>query len=145
MGLIETAKKEKLPKGFSYPLGAEAISAALAGIPQFGNALLWFRWRDEFWVSRWRKRLQAPRPITPAHHRSSDYFGRWDANFTRVLPIYTVLPGDILHAELPSVHSRLESAGVGARSCHISVTLSLREAEKAANPRAQRGDLKKQK
>jgi hypothetical protein len=46
MLLIPTAVEEKLPKGSSYPLGAEAI----------GSAKPWFGWRDGFWVSRWRKR-----------------------------------------------------------------------------------------
>ena len=64
MKLIQTTRKEKLPEGFSYPLGPEAISAALAGIPQFDNAEIWFHWRDEYWVSRWRKRVDARGVIT---------------------------------------------------------------------------------
>src|SRR5882724_6416542 len=78
MELIKTAKKEKLPKGFSYPLGAEALCAALDGIQQFDKALLWFSWRDEFWVSRWRKRLQALGPILLLKISYSEYFGGWN-------------------------------------------------------------------
>jgi hypothetical protein len=59
MILIPTAKKQRLPKGFSYPLGAEAISAAFAGVPQLENASLWFSWRDEYWASEWRRRIDA--------------------------------------------------------------------------------------
>jgi hypothetical protein len=33
--LIPTTYKSKIPQGFSYPLGAEIISEALAGVPQY--------------------------------------------------------------------------------------------------------------
>lgn len=33
--LIRTASKSKIPQGFSYPLGAEIISEALADVPQY--------------------------------------------------------------------------------------------------------------
>lgn len=57
--LIQTASKEKLPKGFSYPLRAEALSAALEGAVQFDNAQFWFSWRDEYWASKWREKIDA--------------------------------------------------------------------------------------
>ncbi|WP_019503150.1 hypothetical protein [Pseudanabaena sp. PCC 6802] len=48
MELIRTGVRDKLAKGLSYPVGAEIISSALAGVPQF----------DELWISfdkaRWR-------------------------------------------------------------------------------------------
>ena len=56
--MIPTLNKERLPKGFSYPLGAKTVSEVIGGIPQAENISLCFRWRDEFWVSKWRKRVE---------------------------------------------------------------------------------------
>ena len=126
MSLIETAAKEKLPKGFSYPLGAETISAALEGVPQLGNMRIWFTWRDEFWVSRWRKRLQARGPIELLRVAYSDYFSRWEVSAYSVPSEYTIAAWRQLQAELPMVRARL----LGRRPPRsISVTLNLREAE----------------
>ena len=40
--LIQTAVKEKLQRGLSYPLGAQQISVNLAGIPQYSEIRLCF-------------------------------------------------------------------------------------------------------
>lgn len=40
--VIPTSARFQLPKGFSYPLGAERISAALEGVPQFGKLTVCF-------------------------------------------------------------------------------------------------------
>ena len=40
--VIPTALKAKLPKVHSFPIGAQAISNALEGVPQFDNLQLWF-------------------------------------------------------------------------------------------------------
>ena len=58
MRLIPTTRKERLLKGFSYPLGAEAISAA-GRRSTADNATFWFSWRDEYWASRWQDKLNA--------------------------------------------------------------------------------------
>lgn len=42
MELIQTGWRDKLPKGLSYPVGAELISAALAGVPQFDDLSIYF-------------------------------------------------------------------------------------------------------
>ena len=126
MSLIKTASKEKLPKGFSYPLGAAAISAALEGIPQLDNILMWFSWRDEFWVSRWRKRLQAKGPLTLMRVAYSDYFGRWDVHVYSVPSNYTIFARETLRTELPSARARLSAP---RPPTSISITLTLREAE----------------
>lgn len=131
--MIKTSRKEKLPKGFSYPLGAEAISAALDGIPQFDNTELWFSWRDEFWVSRWRKRLEEHGPIVLLRVAYSEYFRHWDVRVYSVPSEHTVFAREQLHAELPRVRSALSARESVAKTRKISITLNLREAEKAAN------------
>jgi hypothetical protein len=59
MDLIPTKRKEALPKGFSYPSGAEMISKALHGVPQYDQLKLTFCWRDTFWSSKYQARLKA--------------------------------------------------------------------------------------
>jgi len=41
--VIPTRSKAKLPAHLSYPLGAEAVSRALAGVPQFDQLTISFR------------------------------------------------------------------------------------------------------
>jgi len=59
MELIRTVRKETLPKGFSYPANAQMISEALQGTVQSATASITFTWRDEFWASKYRARVQA--------------------------------------------------------------------------------------
>jgi hypothetical protein len=42
VAMIPTRFKYKLPRGFSYPIGAEALSDALAGTPNFELLSVWF-------------------------------------------------------------------------------------------------------
>ena len=64
MTLIPTAFKEKPPKGFTYPVGAEGISNALLGVPQFGLLTLSFSWKDTFWASEHKVRVGSAGAIT---------------------------------------------------------------------------------
>lgn len=59
MEIIATTRKEKLPKGYSYPIGAEALSRALTGVPQYAMLSLTFNWRDTFWASDYQANLKA--------------------------------------------------------------------------------------
>ncbi|HEY7955652.1 MAG TPA: hypothetical protein VII38_10175 [Polyangia bacterium] len=45
MALIPTTFRRRLPKGLSYPIGAEAISAALAPVPHYAALRLCFEKR----------------------------------------------------------------------------------------------------
>ena len=57
--LIPTLKKEVLPRGFSYPAGAEQISRCLEGVPQYDLLRIAFWWRDQFWASAYAEKLKA--------------------------------------------------------------------------------------
>jgi hypothetical protein len=59
MELIPTLSKAKLPKGYSYPVGAEALSAALRGVPQYPDISILFSWRDTYWASKYQTKLKA--------------------------------------------------------------------------------------
>ena len=129
MKLIPTTRKEKLPEGFAYPLGAGAISAALEGIPQFDNAEIWFHWRDEYWVSRWRKRLDAHGVITLLRVSYAEYSGHWHVDVYSVPAAYSATAREHLLAELPQIHAQLSTAGMAAKGVRPSVTLSLSEVD----------------
>jgi hypothetical protein len=130
--MVPTARKEKLPKGFSYPLGAQAICEALEGIPQFGNAKFWFEWRDAYWASKWRKRLEARGSITLFDVAYADYLGYWAFRIYSVPSEYSVFARDHLRAELVQVRLQLLKAGIKSRRYRAAVKLSLSKAEKTA-------------
>jgi hypothetical protein len=132
MLLIPTARKEKLPSGFSYPLGAQVICDALDGIPQATNAKFWFGWRDEFWVSKWRERLAARGTITLLEVTYKEYFGYWSFHVYSVPSEDSVFARDHLLRELHRVRSELIAAGNKSRNYHATVKLNLSEAKRPA-------------
>ncbi len=58
MDLIPTQHKDKLPQGFSYPIGAKELSEALADAPQHALMALSFHDRDTFWASEFKDRIK---------------------------------------------------------------------------------------
>lgn len=79
--LIRTGIRHKLPRGLSHPIGAEAISRALAGCPRY----------DELWIAFGAK----PLPIFQAPAECADfrlafsvgchnYFDSWDLSVPAV-------------------------------------------------------------
>src|SRR5947208_14716461 len=107
MRFIRTYRKEKLPRGYSYPLGAEAISTALEGVPQFDSIDLWFRWRDEFWASRWRRRVLNHGVVSLLDMSWYEYFGRWHLTVYSVPSEYAQPAREHLERELPRVYQQL--------------------------------------
>lgn len=73
--MIPTRKRAKLPQGFSYPLGAELISAALQKHPQLEDMSLRFAWRDTFWGSEYQLRLKSQGKIRVLEVR---YWHEWE-------------------------------------------------------------------
>lgn len=130
--LIKTARKEKLPKGFSYPIGAQAISEALQGIPQFDEIELWFSWRDEFWVSRWQKRLHARGTLSLLQASYSSHFGRWYVYLYSVPSDCVVSAREHLMAELPQIRAQLSAAASSPNGFIAKVTFDLSKKDAAA-------------
>ncbi|MCB1728783.1 MAG: hypothetical protein KDI22_15300, partial [Gammaproteobacteria bacterium] len=56
--VIPTRRREQLPEDFSYTLWPSKVTELLSDTPQRADAELVFHWRDEFWESHWRKRIQ---------------------------------------------------------------------------------------
>lgn len=77
MKIIATKSKEKLPKGFSYPIGAERLSEELATAPQLKDFVLWFRWRAQYRASTYRNILDRKGKITIIEVRYKSMFDEW--------------------------------------------------------------------
>ncbi|MHB1556572.1 MAG: hypothetical protein ACYC61_03710, partial [Isosphaeraceae bacterium] len=60
--MIPTRVKSKLPRGLSYPIGAEALSEALAGSPHVEAISLWFSDHPGWRGSESRRVLAAREP-----------------------------------------------------------------------------------
>lgn len=69
--LIPTRYKEKLPKDWSYPLGAEIITKRLNGIELSDPFDIWFQWRAEFWYSKFQENVKGLGDIVILECRSS--------------------------------------------------------------------------
>jgi len=77
MKIIATKSKEKLPKGFSYPIGAERLSEELATAPHLQDFVLWFRWRAVYRASKYRNILENKGKITIIEVRYKSMFDEW--------------------------------------------------------------------
>ncbi len=130
MSLIPTAAKDKLPKGFTYPLGAEAISTALEGIPALEDSRMWFSWRDEYWASAWRQKIASLGEVTLLKIEQA-HFGDGREIHVYALPSqYSEAARARVLSEFPRVRQALISGGGSPR---VSVTMNL--AESAQNTR----------
>lgn len=49
--MIKTSHKDKLPQGMSYPVGAEILSNALVGVPQYEDLKISF-WFENSWLKK---------------------------------------------------------------------------------------------
>jgi hypothetical protein len=108
MDLIPTRSKEKLPAGFSYPVGAEAISEALRGAPQFEEFVLQFAWRDNFWASQYQEKLAALGRISIV---VVWYFQGWSIQVNSVPRAHAhVAKVLVLEQALPALVQALQSA-----------------------------------
>jgi hypothetical protein len=137
MSLIRTARKDSLPKDFSYPLGAEAISEAFRGIPQFGHGKIVFKCRDEFSASLWRRRIQSRDLVTLLEIRNWDRWDDWSVCVYAVPAKHETLARERLGPELARVREELSAAANSAKSFRTSVTLDLAAGEKeSAKPAA---------
>jgi hypothetical protein len=127
--MIPTRHKAKLPKTLSYPLGAQAISEALADAPHAGDFALWFSDTPVWPASEFQRRLREGLPyrVLTAEYmpaRSPGYGGAhsladrgwFDASWS--LGVYPV-PRELRHGVglllreqgLPAVAEWLRSSG----------------------------------
>jgi len=98
--VIPTRNRERLPDDFSYTLWPSKVTEYLEGTPQRDDAELVFHWRDEFWESHWRKRIEQRGTITlvSAEYTPhwSPYFPKWKINVYSVPKEYLTAAQEIL-------------------------------------------------
>ncbi len=63
MEIITTYHKEKIPKGFSYPIGAKKISESIQSSIAADDSEISFWVKDEFWSSSFNERIKNEEPI----------------------------------------------------------------------------------
>ena len=128
---MPTARKQKLPKGFSYPLGAAEISEVFDAVPHLRNASIWFDWRDEYWASSWRKKIETLGSVKLLEVGASPLSGEPVLHVYSVPSEYSLAAREHLLAELPRVRRKLLDRRHTANA-RMAVTLNLSEA--GANP-----------
>jgi hypothetical protein len=117
MQLITTIRKEKLPKGYSYPLGAEALSRALTGVPQYSMLSITFNWRDTFWASDYQANLKALGRIKIVE------LNPWGLDwriFVNAIPVDQSheARAQLISVGLETLKSQLNDAGADTKDCH---------------------------
>ena len=148
--MIPTRYKSKLPRTLSYPIGAEAISAALAGAPHAEEFVLGFSDRVVWPVSEFQRLLRERLPyrVFVAQYRPETkpgysapqslieggwYDCKWELHVYPVLREWRHLVNRLLREQgLPAVVEWLRSsqhAGWGSR--HHRIELNFRPAEEA--------------
>ena len=132
--MIKTSYKEKLPQGMSYPVGAEIVSNALAGVPQYEELQISFWFRDEYWASSYTRKIKGKGEITVlevSHSSFSRYaFDKWQIHINSVPSTYKKQVSEQLVAQvLPELHQRLIKAGNDAEYFNFQARVSLATGE----------------
>jgi hypothetical protein len=81
-----THHKDDLPKGWSYPVGAELLSSALTGVPGALDQPFWFSARSDFRT----KRFQATRAANEPYEILQASYGRGQIFGDRRIPLWEV-------------------------------------------------------
>jgi hypothetical protein len=131
--VIPTRVKEKLPDDFAYTLWPSKVTELLADTPQRDDAELVFHWRDEFWESRWRKRIlqRGIIKLVSAQYTPhwSPYFPKWKINIYSVPNEYLTAAQEILFdGGMQRLADRLVTLGLTPdRAVNEAVTMNLAE------------------
>ncbi len=132
MPRMPTASKDRLPEGFTYPWGAQAIAKALEGVHGLEDARLWFSWRDQFWASEWRRKIAELGDITLLEVGPS-YLGEELAVRAYAVPSeYSGAARERLISESPRLRLALAAGDGPRRTPRFSIKLTLATAVRNA-------------
>jgi hypothetical protein len=144
MELIPTRLKEKLPVGFSYPVGAETLSVSLRDAPCFDQLELWFSWKDHYWASDYREKLQSQGSIVVIDVNHYRGFSIWLHSVPRS---HANLARELIRAQaLPSLAQALRSSSAEAEGIRWSASFDLASSALSINavePSASRGQVRR--
>ncbi|MDO9214537.1 MAG: hypothetical protein Q7U23_11975 [Methylococcales bacterium] len=125
--MIKTTDKEKLPKGCSYPIGAEIISAGLSEVPQYEDLQIIFRMKDESHISLYNRKIKEAGDIIVLDVYSS--YGRFRTWRMTVRTVPSAFKKDasekIISQILPVLRERLLKAGINEEHFSFSASYSL--------------------
>ena len=130
--MIKTSHKDKLPQGMSYPVGAEILSNALVGVPQYEKLSISFNIRDECWVSSYNQKIKEKGEIAVliVRHFLSYHFDGWQIRISSVPSLHKKQVSEQLITQvLPELRQRLIKVGSEAETFDFSASLSLATGE----------------
>ena len=135
MKLISTAYRQKISKELSYPLGAELLSEALSGVPQYPDLFIEFHGRWNGTPAEVRRLAREGR-VLPVFRASYVDFTKLYGEEQWKLQVYPVPSEDksqtrqaIIEHALPRVRSwleRFEDSDLrrrGSKHCLVSIDL----------------------
>ena len=129
--VIPTRRREELPDDFAYTLWPSKVTELLKDTPQRDDAELVFHWRDEFWESHWRQRIQQHGTIklVDAEYTPhwSPYFPKWKINIYSVPKEYLTAAQEILFdGGMAQLAARLRTHGLTpAETVHEAISMNL--------------------
>jgi hypothetical protein len=126
--MIKTIYKNKLPKGYSYPVGAEIISAGLSDVPQYDELEIGFRIKDEYWASRYNRKIKEAGDIIvlEASYFSYSWGSGWSIRISSVPSAFKKDASEkIISQVLPVLREQLLKAGMNVEHFTFSASYSL--------------------
>ena len=124
--MIKTScKKDKLPQGMSYPIGAEILSNALVGVPQYEELEISFWFRDEYRASSYNRKIKEKGEIIVLN-TSYPFNDRWMIQIISVPSTHKKQVSEQLIAQvLPELRQRLIKAGSDAETFNFNASFFL--------------------
>jgi hypothetical protein len=108
--MIPTKSKEKLPKGKAYPVGAEGITEILKDVPQIEELVLYFYIQDEYWASKYNKKIKEGGEIRVLETSLSSPFYDWRINICSVPSQYkSEVKRALISEALPRLNEKLKN------------------------------------
>jgi hypothetical protein len=127
--MIKTTSKDKLPKGYSYPIGAEIISAGLFEVPQYEDLRIGFWMKDEFCASRYNQKIKEAGDIIVLkvwYFSRSRYSNYWTIIISSVPSAFKKDASEkIVSQILPVLREQLLKAGKNVEHFTFSANYSL--------------------
>lgn len=125
--MIKTTDKEKLPKGYSYPVGTEIISAGLSEVTQYEDLQIIFRMKDESHISLYNRKIkEAGDIIVLSMYSSYGRFRYWRMTARAVPSAFKKDASEkIISQVLPALREQLLKAGINEEHFSFSASYSL--------------------
>src|SRR5581483_12282380 len=98
---------------------------AFDAIPYLANATIWFGWRDEYWASSWRKKIESRGVVKLFEVGLSPLSGEPVLYVYSVPSEYSLIAREHLLAELPGVRRELLAGGRVPKRVRWTIEMNL--------------------